>query len=288
MENTAPVASTNPLFKYFRQPAIYIKLPSNGQYWPEGALELPLTGEIPIYPMTAKDEVTLRTPDALMNGSGVVDVIHSCCPNIVNAWKMPSVDVDAVLIAIRIASYGHNMVVDTTCPFCKEENSHTVDLRISLSSIHSPNYSNTVDIENLKIKIKPQPYFGVNRGNAIGFEEQKIMQAIEKSDLDADGRTKLVAESMKKLLEITIETVSSSTEYIELSDGNQVIDQKFINEFYNNSDGAIVRAIQNRLSELNQEGAIQTQRASCNSAECGKEYEIPLVFDYANFFANGS
>ena len=101
--------SANPLAKHFRQPAIYMKLPSQGRFWPSEALNLPATGAIPVYPMTAKDEIVLRTPDALMNGQGIIDVIQSCCPNIVDAWRMPSIDVDAVLVAIRIASYGNQM-----------------------------------------------------------------------------------------------------------------------------------------------------------------------------------
>mgnify|MGYP003705654645 CR=1 FL=1 len=108
----------NPLSKHFRQPSIYIKLPSKGRFWPENTLELPLNGEIPVYPMTVKDELTLRTPDALLNGTGMVDVIKSCCPNIKDPWAMPAVDVDPVFIAIRLASYGPTMELNTTCTNC--------------------------------------------------------------------------------------------------------------------------------------------------------------------------
>lgn len=280
------VPQNNPLSKYFRQPAIYIKLPSKGQYWPDGSVEIPVTGELPVYPMTAKDEVTLRTPDALMNGSGVVDVIHSCCPSIKNAWDMPSVDVDAMLIGIRIASYGHEMDVETTCPNCKEENKHAIDLRVSLDTIKCPNYDEKITEQELKFKVKPQPYFGVNRGNAINFEEQRLADALERVNMDAAARTTLIAESMSRLLEISIETVTQSTEYIELADGTHVNDKAFIKEFYNNSDGVIVRAIQRKLADINSEGTVKPQKAACTA--CQKEYEIPLEFDYANFFANGS
>ena len=132
------MTTNNPLGQYFRQPSIYLTLPSRGRYWPDSSLELPATGEIPVLPMTTRDEVTLRTPDALMNGAGIVDVVHSCCPNIKDAWKMPSIDVDAVLIAIRIASYGHGMDLDTNCPYCKEENRHGADLRTILSGMTCP------------------------------------------------------------------------------------------------------------------------------------------------------
>ena len=124
MENLNTPATANPLSKYFRQPAIYMDLPSRGKYWPDGTLDLPVTGKLAVYPMTTRDEITLRTPDALMNGTSVVDVIQSCCPSITNAWRMPSVDVDAVLIGIRIASYGNEMDFDTRCPYCKAENKH--------------------------------------------------------------------------------------------------------------------------------------------------------------------
>jgi len=285
MENTpASVPKFNPLSKFFRQPSVYIKLPSNGRYWKEGALELPATGEIPVYPMTARDEITLRTPDALMNGSGVVDVIESCCPNVRDCWNMPSIDVDTVLIAIRIASYGTEMDVDTTCPFCNAENKHGINLQTSLASIVCPDYNKPVEVEDLKIKLMPQPYFSVNRRNTIQFEEQRMATALEKPD--SEERSMEIANSMSKLIQIGIDTVTDSTEYIETADGSRVAEKEFIKEFYENANGSIVKSIQERLGEINTEGAVKPQTAAC--AECHKDYQIPLMFDYANFFGQGS
>ena len=93
--------SNNPLQQFFRQPAIYIKLPSNGKFYPEGALTMPENGEIPVYPMTAVDEITYRTPDALFNGTAVVNVIQSCVPAIKNAWFIPAMDIDTLLLLIH-------------------------------------------------------------------------------------------------------------------------------------------------------------------------------------------
>jgi hypothetical protein len=283
MENTA-TTKFNPLSKFFRQPAVYIKLPSNDKFWKEGTLDLPATGEIPIYPMTARDEITLRTPDALMNGSGVVDVIESCCPNIRDGWNMPSIDVDTVLIAIRVASYGTEMDVETDCPFCKAENKHGINLQNSLASIVCPDYNKLVEIDDLKIKLMPQPYFSVNRRNSIQFEEQRMAAALEKPD--SDERSQEIVASMNKLIAIGIETVTDSTEFIETADGNRVNDKDFIREFYDNANSGVVKKVQERLGEINLEGAVKPQTAAC--AECQKEYQIPLMFDYANFFDQGS
>ena len=102
------------LAQFYRQPEIYITLPGS-QFYPEDVLEITASGEIPIFPMTAKDDIIIKTPDALISGEAVVNVISSCVPAIKDPWKMPASDVDFVLIAIRIASFGNEMLLDYTC-----------------------------------------------------------------------------------------------------------------------------------------------------------------------------
>ena len=46
----------------------------------------------------------------------LLDLIQSCIPNIKNAWGMPSLDIDACLIAIRIASYGEHRTITAKAP----------------------------------------------------------------------------------------------------------------------------------------------------------------------------
>lgn len=281
-------AAPNPLSKYFRQPVIFITLPSGGEYWPEGALEIPVTGELPIYPLTTRDEVILKTPDALMNGSGVVDVIHSCCPSIKNAWKMPSIDVDTVLIAIRIASYGNNMDFDTVCPHCQEENTYSQDLRENLSRVKKPNYDNLVNVEQhgLQIKLRPPSYFDSNKVNKIGIEEQKMLQTLENTDLDPEVRGAQIQATMKSLIMLSLESLASSTDYIQTDDGQRVTDAGHILEFYKNSGSHLVKVLQDKLTEFNQEGSIPPLDATCG--HCNEPYKVPIEFNYSSFFGKGS
>jgi hypothetical protein len=278
--------SQNPLSKYFRQPEIYMKLPSGGNFWPSGTLDLPVTGEIPVYPMTARDEITLRTPDALMNGTSIVEVIQSCCPSIVDAWKMPSIDVDSVLIGIRIASYGPEMNVDTACPKCNHDNRHGVDLSVILAGITAPDYSAKLPIADLKIKLQPQAFFGINRQNQVNFEEQKIMESINTEGLDPEVKSAQINQSLANLVNLSVDAVADSTAYIEMTDGTMVNDRNHIREFYNNSNGNILREIQAALTKINAETSIKPQSVQCES--CNADYQVPLEFDYANFFVAGS
>ena len=48
----------NPLKQYFRQPSVYLRLPSEGQFWPTGTITMPPNKELPVLPMTAIDEIT--------------------------------------------------------------------------------------------------------------------------------------------------------------------------------------------------------------------------------------
>lgn len=275
----------NPLTGYFRQPAIYIKLPSEGKWWGENSLDMPATGEIPVFPMSTKDEVTLRTPDALLNGQGIVEVIQSCCPNIKDAWKMPSTDVDSVLIAIRIATYGNKMSFDSKCSHCGEENTHEVDLGDPLSQIRCPDYNDVVVYKNLKIKLQPQHYFNVNQANQVSFEEQKLVNILNMSDLEPEDKAQRLTASMQRLVDLGLGAVAGSTAYIELDSGERVTDIEFIKEFYNNAESAVVRSIQDRLAEYAAQSKVKPMTLGCH--ECAKTYPMELTFDYANFFGKG-
>ena len=194
------VLTGNPLTKHFRQPAIYIKLPSEGRWYEDGDIDLPVTGEIPIYPMTAKDELTMKTPDALLNGASTAHVIESCCPAIKNAWRIPTVDIDAILIAIRIASYGKQLDFKSKCPHCTTENEKAVDLSFILDSINPSDWSQTVNFNGLEIILKPQTYEDYNKNNVSMFEEQRILQLVQDQEISEEEKIKKFDVMFQKLI----------------------------------------------------------------------------------------
>ena len=286
MESKAENKPVNPLSAHFRQPAIYIRLPSTGQFWSSG-LNMSANGELPVYPMTARDEITLRTPDALLNGQGVIDVIQSCCPNITDAWRMPSTDVDAVLIAIRIASYGNEMSFDTTCPHCQAEDRFGADLGHLLGSIRTPDYSKKLHLGDIVIKLKPQEYQSINSTNQINYEEQRVLNTLANAELDDEVRLAEYKKHMERLVDLNAKILVDSTEYIEIqSSGTVVAESAFIKEFYLNCDADICKAVREQLAVFSKQGALQNSTATCT--ECTNTYEVPLSFDYASFFADSS
>lgn len=276
--------SSNPLAKHFRQPQLYIKLPSNGRWYPEGALELPVTGEVPVYAMTARDEITMKTPDALMNGASTVHVIESCCPAIKNAWKMPSVDIDPVLIAIRLATYGKEMDFTAVCPHCGTKNEHALDLSFMLSKIGLADWSRTVKTKDFEIILKPQSYEDFNKSNMLNFEEQRILQVVQQDGLSEEEKISRFNELFAQLIETGIGQVSKSIAGIRLDDGSVVDNPEYIREFLDNCERDVWDGLKSTLTTINSESVFNTIEITCSNEECRKAFTTPFVFEQTNFF----
>ncbi|CAB4133733.1 hypothetical protein UFOVP257_455 [uncultured Caudovirales phage] len=275
------IPAANPLFKHFRQPAIYLKLPSGGQFWDKNSIDLPVTGEIPIYPMTVKDEITFKTPDALMNGSGVVDVIQSCCPNIKDAWKIPTTDIDPILIAIRLASYGHEMDISSKCPHCGDDNENTLDLRIVLDSLPMVDFK-SVKIDNLVFQFKPQVFKNLNDTNLITFEQERLIRAINNSELDSDQKMTEFNKIFPNLTDMSIMVIVNSIQSITTEDGTVVSDISLIKEFIHNCDRQVFNLIKDEIDNISKKLKLKPITITCS--ECTNQYESDLSFEQSNFF----
>jgi len=279
-------ASSNPLSKHFRQPAIHLTLPSAGKFYPEGTLELPLSGAIPVYPMTVKDELTLKTPDALLNGSGMMDVVKSCCPNIKDPWSMPTLDIDPVFIAIRIASYGHGMDITAECPHCGTKNEYTIDLRVVTDNIKKANFDAPITIDGLVFRFKPQQYKDINQNNIITFEQQRLVDNIVlNDDLTQEEKLKQFNVSFEKLRQLNIKVIANSILSITTEDGTVVNDDAQISEFLGACSRQIYTSIKETVEKLIDANKVEPIRVVCENEDCGKEYTSQLTFDQANFFA---
>ena len=276
---------TNPLTQYFRQPSIYIKLPSGGQNYQPGSIDMPLNGELPVYPMTAIDEITYRTPDALFNGQATVNVIQSCVPNIKNAWSVPSIDLDTILIAIRIASYGHDMEFATTCPGCNETTEQSVDLRTMLDALRAPDYNSHITHSDLEIYFRPLNYQNLNDNSRLQFEQQKLLQVIPDSTVSEADKMTALTTAFKQLTEITVQSLALSITVIKTPTA-QVREPAFIEEFLKNCDRDLFNQIRDHVMRLRELSELQPLRLTCTS--CSNQYEQALTLDMTSFFAPAS
>jgi len=285
-EITAPGA--NPLKKYFRQPKLYMTLPSKGKYYPEGALEPTENNEYPVFSMTAKDELAFKTADALMNGQSTVDVIQSCIPNIKNAWMMPSLDLDAALIAIRIATFGEYMTITSSVPGINETRDFSTDLRPLLEQYRDIEFNDTVYVDDFLIKIRPINNKEFTQSAIKTFEEERVFAIVNDENTSDEEKINQFNKSFKKLTELTVGMMLSSIQSIEIGE-DKVTNPHQIKEFIENADRTFYNLVSSQIENEKSKFNIPPMKVMSDPEDIEKgapeSYEVPIMFDQANFFA---
>jgi len=281
--------NTNPLKRYYRQPQISIQLPSKSRYYAADVVETTTTGEHPVLPMTAIDELAFRTPDSMMNGQATVDVIKSCIPTILDPWQLVNYDIDTVLIAVRIASYGETIDVTSGVPGTNESATHTVSLPQMLEQLRNIEVTDTCELKDgLKITVSPLTYKQITESQLKTFEQQRIYAQVSQSQMTAEEKTKRFTDSFKILSELNMSLLISNIERITLPSGESVTDRAQIKQFVENADAKLIKELENKLIDIRQQGSIKPFKAKATEeqikAGAPATYEVPITFDNANFF----
>jgi hypothetical protein len=271
----------NPLRQYFRRPAVYIKLPSGGQGYAENAIDLPETGDVPVYPMTAIDEISARTPDALFNGTTVVELIKSCIPCIKDPWSMLSIDMDTVFVAIKAASNGDKLEVESTCPNCTDNSTYAVSLVAMLANLKPGDYDAPFEVGELKFKFRPMTYRQVNKASMSQFDIQRTFNNIENIE-DEDQKNELAKKAIQEVTNLSIEILSQSIEYID-TPGMRVDDRDFIIDFLKNCDKTSFSTIRDHNNDLKKSSDLQPLTITCGS--CDHQYQQVVTLNPTDFFA---
>ena len=272
--------SNNPLKQYFRRPAIYLTLPSKGKDYPPGVIDFPENGELPIYPMTAIDEITTKTPDALFNGNAVAELIKSCVPNIKDPWQVSSTDLDAILLAIKAASGSDNLEINSTCPGCKEQSTYKINLVAVLSTLTSPDYSTALEVGELKIKFGPLTYSEVNEAGLAQFEVQRMFANLNQIT-DEKEKVEKTKNALITVTEVTMNLIAKTIQYIETNDV-KVNNIDHIKEFLQNCDKNMYVSIRDYHTKLKSATEIKPLDVKCIS--CEHEYKQPFTLNVSDFF----
>lgn len=270
----------NPLKQYFRRPAVYIRLPSKGLDYPAGSLEMPENGELPVYPMTAIDEITSRTPDGLYNGAAVVEIIKSCIPNIKNPWHISALDLDTVLLSIRAASGDGKLDVQTTCEKCENQDEYKIDIPALLANLSSGNYNEELALNDLLIKFKPIKFLEINQAALTQFEVSKSISKVS----EASSKEEIMQVSqtaLKAITELTMQIVAKGIEYIK-TPTHVVTNSEYILDFLSNCDKNTYIAIRDYSTDLKAKSEIKPMQITCTN--CNHQFEQKLTLNPSDFF----
>lgn len=282
----------NPLAGHFRTPKLYTSLPSGGQYYDSEIIDTSMD-EHAVYSMTAKDELIMKNPDALLNGDAVVQVVESCIPSVKDATKLYSNDVDALLVAIQGATFGDDIEVTATCDKCGEEVTHLLSVEGVLTTMTTlkETYEFTTE-SGLLVKLQPFSYQSAVKAGIANFRSTRSLQSIVGIEDEVD-RIRAFNDNFVELANLNFDLLVDSIKVITLknADGEtvEVTDYDQLREFMENCDRRIGAQIENFVTEIGKIGISKQMELSCVKEGCGTEeepyvFESEVNFNPVNFF----
>lgn len=253
-----------------RLPGETFRLPSQGLFYDNGELSDDVkNGEVHVFPLTALDEILLKTPDKLMSGNAIVEVFSRCVPQIKKPMELLAKDIDYLLMCLRLISYGETVDITYThtCEGAKER-TYTVELRPLISRTKpidptSVGSSNTIMLPSQQtVVIRPPLYGSIMRLYIGTFEMQRMSE---------DEQFKAGQE---QLLDIVTDTIQSV-------DG--IKDRAQIREWIRALPAGWMEDISNATHAISEWGPSSSWSTTCK--DCGEEITIDIPLNPIAFFS---
>ena len=256
----------NPLLEKVQIPGERFRLPSSGLFYQKDELDENVKeGEVFINPMNAMDELILKSPDKLLSGEAVVEIISRCVPEAKNPEQLLAKDVDYILMCLRMVSYGPEVTLAATHT-CKEaeEHSYSVPVRPLLQK------TTPIDPTALKkYKVKLSNGQVVELNPPRYFSTIKLYQAfggIDNEEVDTDTMG-------LQLLENVADMIQSVDEHEDRDD---------IIEWLKLVRVGDVELISNKVTELSDWGLDPIVDVKCK--DCKKEMKVSVPVNPIAFF----
>ncbi|CAB4123116.1 hypothetical protein UFOVP29_275 [uncultured Caudovirales phage] len=283
--------TSNPLQSYFRQATTYILLPSQGKWYQPQDVTLTASNEISIMAMTARDDVLLNTPDAMLNGEALKKVIQNCVPDVhnVNALLMP--DLEAIFVGMKLASNNGSIEINKVCPSCGAECNFDLQCQSVLDGQVMIDLDDSVVYIDQTLRVHVKPYNFQQRSIFIQreFEEEKILRSFDASNPNPNEftRAEVMAEAVDRISLLTYRLVAGSITSVEiLSTGEHVSDPNNIAEWLMNITSQQAEKVMQAVDDLNKCGPQKQLPIQC--AACQFEWKDGVNYDPISFFAKRS
>ena len=276
---------TNPLAAYIRTPKLYVKLPSRGVFYKPGMIDSAVNGEVAVYPLSAIDQIMLKTPDALLNGETLLKIVKNCVPGVQDVKSLVEPDINTLLLAIKVASSNSTSEVEIACPSCQKTNSFTIDLSHILDTQTFVDTNNSLDFDDsLVIHLRPYNFEQRNLQMLNEIEEAQTARLLNgNEELSEAAKITEIGRNVSKMAERTFEVVARSISQIDISvTGDSVTDTGYIAEFLKGISGEQADIIIDKIRELNRVGIKTDTDFVCDG--CEHTWTQPLDFDPTSFF----
>jgi len=274
----------SPLKKYRRQPKLYLNIPSNGKWYNEKILAENTYTNLAVFSMTASDEILFKTPDALINGDATAKNISSCIPAIIDPWAIKTLDLDAILIAIRMSSYGDTMTVSSKCKKCGADNQYEVELQKYLDYFSTREFEDKLNYENFVIHIEPLSYKAWTDIQKQQTAYQRALNLNISKISEEKEKEKFIQEVIDKINVLVAQAILDQVSAVEV-DGEVETNREEINDFLGEAEVGLFHELKKLIEKNTNEWRIPPELIKCN--ECEYEDNVRISLDTSDFFVQG-
>lgn len=256
----------NPLLnRLHRIPGETIRLPSLGKFYTDNELsDETVNGEIILHPMAMTDELMMKSPDLLFQGTAIERVFIRCSPNIKKPLDLLTSDVDYILTHLRRISFGPNIDINFKCT--NKECNHPQEVSVPLE--YFTNESKEIDFDNFEEKFVVNTKIDPRRVTLkpITFNEfLKVQQFTTESLDDPDIMRDFVLDSFVAVIKSVDEIVNNSPE-------NRGFIKEWLDKIPREDTALIIEGVKN----IQDWGPTFNYKVKCNKCEHVNELTTEL------------
>ena len=281
----------NPLEPYFRKPEVYITLPSQGRWYKPQDITLSADNELAIYGLTARDDVLLNTPDAMLNGEALKKVIANCVPDVHNINALVTPDLEAIFVGMKLASGDGTMEINRECPKCGHDCNWALQCQGLLDNQTMIDHQDGSVILDQSLEIHVKPYDFQQRSMFIQreYQEERAIRQWDTLNPQSDDliKAEVMAQAVDKISAITMSLISASITHVKILSTTETVDNpQFIHEWLHSTTRAQASAIIAAVDQLNQCGPNKSLEVECPN--CQNTWKTSVSYDPISFFVKRS
>jgi hypothetical protein len=277
-------------------PQIEIALPTLAAFYPTGEVLRDFADpyRITVSALSVLDESAFRDPLMLLSGHAVGKMIHRVCRAVNDSGRLADLDVQAILIACRMASYGSDMKLEHSCSQCKTKNTLSVDLNehiIRFGSFTPEQFERfDLDIPTIGQKVRLQPMVYQDAVDMTMTMVRSNITAEMFDETNKDNPNQLTDEFIDMYrkqfdanISTNIESICASIFAITTKSGKIVSNRDMIREWLLAVSTDVVKMITDRIGEINHD-IRERSRLEYNCMECDHVNTFYMELDPQKLF----
>ncbi len=261
----------NPLIKKLndRIPGQTFRLPSMGLMYTNGEIDSDVkNGEILIKPMTTLDDIYMKTPDMIFQGTAIESVIRRCVPEILKPLELFSHDVDFILICLKKVSSGDSTTIKHTCTECKHKQEYDIPLHYFIQNSKS---FNPETLKELKLEL--------SNGFIVEIQPSRIGDMLALMQINEE----IVGNDPIKINELLAKNLCSNIKKVD-----DIEDRNMIEEWAKSLPASIIQEFIDKIELANSWGTNFEYELICGNGEegvgCGAKQHITSSINPLFFF----